>query len=81
MASSSSFSLREWFAHQGVGSHQAGHDGCGAAAQAPCWRHGKADPCFEGDGFKPSRFPDPLGCAVHEVVRAAAQMAASLFLR
>ena len=63
-------------AHQSIGTQQAGHDGRGAAAQAPGWGHGQPHPRLEGNRLQARLAPDPLGRAVDKVVGAATQMGA-----
>ena len=70
------FLLAEGFTHEGIGSHQSGHDGGGAAAEPPRWRHRQTDPCFQGDGLHVRGLPDPLSSPIDEVVRPAAQVTA-----
>ena len=68
----------EGLAHQRIGTHQARHDGGGTTAQTPRRGDRQADACFEPHRLFPGRFPDPLGCAIDQVVGAATQVAAFL---
>ena len=70
------FFLAQGLAGQGIGSHQARHDGGGAAAHAPRWRYGQLHPGFQGDRLHAHFTPHPLGSAVNQVVGAAAQVGA-----
>ena len=70
------FFFAQGLASQGIGSHQARHDGGGAAAHAPRWRYGQLHPGLQGNWLHAHFSPHPLGSAVNQVVGAAAQVGA-----
>ena len=70
------FLFAQGFPHQGIGTHEAGNDGGGAAAQAAGRRNGEAHPGFKGHRFQSCSFPDPLSRPVHQVFRASPEVAA-----
>ena len=53
--------LTERFTHQGIGAHQARHDGRGTAAQASGRRHRQSDAGLQGHRLLAGLPPDPLG--------------------